>query len=308
MSGRPKTGHWCWTRRSEQLIADQRRKTAQALARRARDRARLRRGYLDNKVVVSRLRVTPQQTVSGGAFCLNFRLGLLDAPVLRSAHDKTRARRWVIAKTLGACAGRARLIEYRTMAHAMGMCQTAAVESGGLSVWTAVRRSSPVIRCLSTKSVTSSVCTWTRPSRRWCCAWMKSRYRRWTAHCRSCRWHQVFLSAERTTTCAMERRLFAALDIATGGGLDSYIGAIAASEFCSSCVPLKRNASPAGCAFGDGQSRHRTRPLRWGHGLQDTPVPRALHAHLASPAQSVERYFNPDREYIRRGTDQNETV
>ena len=71
MSGRPKTPLVLGATEREQLIAlTKRRKTAQALALRARIVLACAEG-LDNKVVAARLRVT-QQTVSKWAVLLNF--------------------------------------------------------------------------------------------------------------------------------------------------------------------------------------------------------------------------------------------
>ena len=50
------------------------------------------------------------------------------------------------------------------------------------------RSSSPPTRCSWRRSSTSSGCTTTRPRRRWCCAWTRSRRsRRWTGPSRCCR-------------------------------------------------------------------------------------------------------------------------
>ena len=81
MSGRPKTPLVLGATEREQLIAlTKRRKTAQALALRARIVLACAEG-LDNKVVAARLRVT-QQTVSKwrGRFVELRMQGLLDAP------------------------------------------------------------------------------------------------------------------------------------------------------------------------------------------------------------------------------------
>ena len=131
-------------------------------------------------------------------------------PALR-ARLKMSARRCSDRQDAGVCASRRDSLEYLhhgpRNGHVTDGCQSNLAGFRSTAAPPGDVQSSPVIRCLSTKSVTSSACTWTRPSRRWCCAWMRrARYRRWTAHSRSCRWHQVFLSAERTTTCAMERR------------------------------------------------------------------------------------------------------
>lgn len=72
----------------EQLIAlTKRRKTAQALALRARIALACAEG-LDNKVVAARLRVTQQMVSKRRGRFVELRMeGLLDALRLRSAHD-----------------------------------------------------------------------------------------------------------------------------------------------------------------------------------------------------------------------------
>ena len=127
MSGRPKTPLVLSATEREQLIAlAKRRKTAQALALRARIVLACAEG-LDNKVVAARQRVT-QQTVSKwrGRF-VELRLeGLLDAPrpgAPRTIEDERVDA--VIAKTLESVPVGATHWSSRTMARAMGMSQTA---------------------------------------------------------------------------------------------------------------------------------------------------------------------------------------
>ena len=127
MSGRPKTPLVLSATEREQLIAlTKRRKTAQALALRARIVLACAEG-LDNKVVAARQRVT-QQTVSKwrGRF-VELRLeGLLDAPrpgAPRTIEDERVDA--VIAKTLESVPVGATHWSSRTMARAMGMSQTA---------------------------------------------------------------------------------------------------------------------------------------------------------------------------------------
>ena len=127
MSGRPKTPLVLSSTEREQLIAlTKRRKTAQALALRARIVLACAEG-LDNKVVAARLRVT-QQTVSKwrGRFVELRMEGLLDAPrpgAPRTIEDERVDA--VIAKTLESVPVGATHWSTRTMAHAMGMSQTA---------------------------------------------------------------------------------------------------------------------------------------------------------------------------------------
>ena len=127
MSGRPKTPLVLGATEREQLIAlTKRRKTAQALALRARIVLACAEG-LDNKVVAARLRVT-QQTVSKwrGRFVELRMQGLLDAPrpgAPRTIEDERVDA--VIAKTLESVPVGATHWSTRTMAHAMGMSQTA---------------------------------------------------------------------------------------------------------------------------------------------------------------------------------------
>ena len=212
MSGRPKTPLVLGATEREQLIAlTKRRKTAQALALRARIVLACAEG-LDNKVVAARQRVTQQTVSKWRGRCVELRMdGLLDAPrpgAPRTIEDERVDA--VIAKTLESVPTGATHWSTRSMAQAMGMSQTAVSR-----IWRAFglqphrqetfKLSSDPF--LSKRSATLSACTWTRHSRRWCCAWMRRvKYRHWTAHSQSCRWHRVFLSAEPTITCAMERR------------------------------------------------------------------------------------------------------
>ena len=127
MSARPKTPLVLSSTEREQLIAlTKRRKTAQALALRARIVLACAEG-LDNKVVAARLRVT-QQTVSKwrGRFVELRMEGLWDAPrpgAPRTIEDERVDA--VIAKTLESVPVGATHWSTRTMAHAMGMSQTA---------------------------------------------------------------------------------------------------------------------------------------------------------------------------------------
>src|SRR5512132_680734 len=79
----------------------------------------------------------------------------------------------------------------RSMARATGLSQTAISR-----IWRAFGLKPHLVQTWklstdpssSTRSATSSGCTWTHPRRRWCCAWMTSaRSRRWTAPRRACR-------------------------------------------------------------------------------------------------------------------------
>ena len=127
MSGRPKTSLVLSATEQEQLIAlTKRRKTAQALALRARIVLACAEG-LDNKVVAARQRVT-QQTVSKwrGRFVELRMDGLLDAPrpgAPRTIEDERVDA--VIAKTLESVPTGATHWSTRSMAQAMGMSQTA---------------------------------------------------------------------------------------------------------------------------------------------------------------------------------------
>ena len=127
MSGRPKIPLVLSATEREQVIAlTKRRKTAQALALRARIVLACAEG-LDNKVVAARQRVT-QQTVSKwrGRFVELRMDGLLDAPrpgAPRTIEDERVDA--VIAKTLESVPTGATHWSTRSMAQAMGMSQTA---------------------------------------------------------------------------------------------------------------------------------------------------------------------------------------
>lgn len=127
MSGRPKTPLVLSATEREQLIAlTKRRKTAQALALRARIVLACAEG-LENKVVAARQRVT-QQTVSKwrGRF-VQLRLdGLFDAPRPGAPRTIDDARvDAVIAKTLECVPAGATHWSTRSMARAMDVSQTA---------------------------------------------------------------------------------------------------------------------------------------------------------------------------------------
>lgn len=127
MSGRPKTPLVLSATEREQLIAlTKRRKTAQALALRARIVLACAEG-LDNKVVAARQRVTQQTVCKWRGRFVELRLeGLLDAPrpgAPRTIEDERVDA--VIAKTLESVPVGATHWSSRTMARAMGMSQTA---------------------------------------------------------------------------------------------------------------------------------------------------------------------------------------
>ena len=127
MSGRPKTPLVLSTAEREQLIAlTKRRKTAQALALRARIVLACAEG-LDNKAVAARQRVTQQTVSKWRSRFVELRLdGLLDAPRPGAPRTIEDARvDAVIAKTLESKPHGATHWSTRTMAHAMGMSQTA---------------------------------------------------------------------------------------------------------------------------------------------------------------------------------------
>ena len=127
MRGRPKTPLVLSTAEREQLIAlTKRRKTAQALALRARIVLACAEG-LDNKAVAARQRVTQQTVSKWRSRFVELRLdGLLDAPRPGAPRTIEDARvDAVIAKTLESKPQGATHWSTRTMAHAMGMSQTA---------------------------------------------------------------------------------------------------------------------------------------------------------------------------------------
>lgn len=127
MSGRPKPPLVLSSTEQEQLLAwTKRRKTAQALALRARIVLACAQG-VDNKIVASGQRVT-QQTVSKwrGRFIEHRLDGLLDAPRSGAPRsiDDTRVDA-VIAKTLESVPANATHWSTRSMARAMNVSQTA---------------------------------------------------------------------------------------------------------------------------------------------------------------------------------------
>jgi transposase len=127
MRGRPKAQLVLSEREREQLEAlTMRRKTAQALALRARIVLGCAEGA-DNKVVAARQRVTQQTVSKWRARFVEHRLdGLLDSPRLGAPRtiDDTRIDA-VIAKTLESVPAGATQWSTRTMARETGMTQTA---------------------------------------------------------------------------------------------------------------------------------------------------------------------------------------
>ena len=127
MRGRPKAQLVLSETEREELVAlTLRRKTAQALALRARLVLACAEGH-DNRAVAARLRVTPQMVSKWRARFVELRLdGLLDAP--RSGAPRTiddvRVDA-VIAKTLESVPPGATHWSTRTMAGALDMSQTA---------------------------------------------------------------------------------------------------------------------------------------------------------------------------------------
>jgi transposase len=127
MRGRPKAELVLTDDEREQLVAlTLRRKTAQALAQRARIVLACADG-IDNKIVASRQRVTPQTVSKWRARFVEQRLdGLLDAP--RPGAPRTIEDRQVdavIAKTLETVPQGATHWSTRLMASKMGLSQTA---------------------------------------------------------------------------------------------------------------------------------------------------------------------------------------
>ena len=212
MSGRPKTPLVLSATEREQLIAlTKRRKTAQALALRARIVLACAEG-LENKVVAARQRVT-QQTVSKwrGRF-VQLRLdGLLDAPRPGAPRTIDDARvDAVIAKTLECVPAGATHWSTRSMARAMDVSQTAVSR-----IWRAFglqphrqetfKLSSDPLFVEKVRDIVGLYLD--PPLKVWCCAWMRrARSRRWTVHSRYCRWHRALPSGEPTITCATARR------------------------------------------------------------------------------------------------------
>ena len=127
MRGRPKAQLMLTQAEQEQLTAmTLRRKTAQALALRARIVLACA-GGMDNKAVASRQRVTPQTVSKWRARFVEQRLdGLLDAPRPGAPRTIDDARvDAVIAKTLESVPAAATHWSTRTMAREAGLSQTA---------------------------------------------------------------------------------------------------------------------------------------------------------------------------------------
>src|SRR5471032_3621967 len=196
--------------RDELQALTMRRKTAQALALRARIVLACADG-MDNKTVAAKQRVT-QQTVSKwrARFVIHRMDGLLDAPRPGTPRTIDDARvDALIAKTLESVPVEATHWSTRTMAREMKLSQTAVTR-----IWRALvcsrigrkRSSSPLIQCSSTRYEISSGFTWTRRSRLWCCAWTRrARFRRSIARNPCCRWHPASLSDAPTITCVTAR-------------------------------------------------------------------------------------------------------
>src|SRR5438105_6829307 len=169
MRGRPKAQLVLTENEREQLTAlTLRRKTAQALALRARIVLACADGG-DNKIVASRQRVTPQTVSKWRARFVEHRLdGLLDAPrpgAPRTIEDTQVDA--VIAKTLETVPEGATHWSTRMMAREAGLSQTAVSRiwrAFGLQPHRQDTSSSPATRCSSRRCATSSGCTWTRPS------------------------------------------------------------------------------------------------------------------------------------------------
>src|SRR5215218_9910722 len=129
------------------------------------------------------------------------------------------------------------------------------------------RSSSPGTRCLSRRSTTSSGCISTRPSGRWCCAWMRSpRSRRWIARSRSCRCCPGCPSVAAMTTSAPGPRAYAALDLTTGKVLGALHRRHRAIEFKKFLQAIDREV-PAHLDVHlvlDNSSTHKTPAIkRW---------------------------------------------
>ena len=160
MSGRPKTTLVLTEAEREQLKAlTLRRKTAQALALRARIVLACADGQ-DNKVVAARQRVTPQMVSKWRARFVQQRLdGLLDAPRSGAPRTIDDARvDAVIAKTLESMPRGATPWPARR-----GFRRRPSRASGVLSACSRIarRRSScRPIRCSSRRCATSSASTW----------------------------------------------------------------------------------------------------------------------------------------------------
>lgn len=156
MRGRPKAELVLSESERERLVAwTRRRKTAQALALRARIVLACAEG-MENKVVAARQRVTQQTVSKWRARFVEQRLdGLLDAPRPGAPRSIDDARvDAVIAKTLESVPTGATHWSTRSMAHAMAVSQTAVSRIG--------RRlsNSPATRCSSRRCATLSDSTW----------------------------------------------------------------------------------------------------------------------------------------------------
>ena len=310
MSGRSKGELVLSDSEREELKAlTMRRKTAQALALRARIVLACADG-MDNKTVAAKQRVT-QQTVSKwrARFVIHRLDGLLDAPRPGAPRTIDDARvDAVIAKTLESVPVGATHWSTRTMAREMRLSQTAVTR-----IWRAFGlqphrqetfklSSDPMfvdkvrdivglyldpplkamVLCVDEKSQIQALDR-TQPMLPLAPGIPERRTHDYMRH--------------GTTT------LFAALDIATGEVIGELHRRHRSSEFLHSCAPSKPTCRPPGCASGDGQLRHAQDPLD--QSLVCSPS--RFHVHFtptsASWLNQVERWFAALTEkYLRRGT------
>ena len=161
MGGRPKAELVLSGTEREQLMAlTLRRKTAQALALRARIVLGCAEGA-DNKTVAARQRVTKQTVGKWRSRFIEQRLdGLLDAPRPGAPRTIDDARvDAVIAKTLESVPAGATHWSTRSMAREAGLSQTRSRASGARSACSRTGKrpsSSPAIPCSSRRCATSS--------------------------------------------------------------------------------------------------------------------------------------------------------
>jgi len=200
MGGRPKAELVLSESERDQLTAlTMRRKTAQALALRARIVLACADG-IDNKTVAAKLRVT-QQTVSKwrGRYVMHRLDGLLDAPRPGAPRSIDDARvDAVIAKTLESVPKGATHWSTRTMAREMSLSQTAVSR-----IWRAFglqphrqetfKLSSDPLFVDKVRDIVGLYLV--HHSKQWCCAsTRRARSRRWTVRNPYCRWRPAFPS------------------------------------------------------------------------------------------------------------------
>ncbi len=266
MRGRPKAELVLSEVEREQLKAlTMRRKTAQALALRARIVLASAEG-LDNKTVAAKQHVTQQTVSKWRARFVAHRLdGLLDAPrpgAPRSIDDAQVDA--VIAKTLESVPANATHWSTRSMARAANLSASTVTRiwrAFGLSLIDRRPSSSPPTHCSWRRCAISWGCTSTHRSKPWCCALTRrARFKHWTARNPCYRWRQASPSDARTTTCAMARQRCSPRWTSPLEKLS--VNCIAAVSSCSFYARLKPTCHPSSMCISSWTTTAHTRRRR----------------------------------------------